>query len=105
MIRLIFLAILASLAIPAAAQQQQCGLTQAVMVQLAMQYGETIVDERDRRDESDPDVVVTWRVWVNASTMTWTLTGTVDDVTCLFAAGRDYAGQTLDDFLKPDPEA
>ena len=42
---------------------------------------------------------ITWIMWVNASTGTWTLTGTQGAITCAFVWGRTYEGQVIADFL------
>lgn len=94
-------ALLALLASPAAAQTT-CGPTPVLMTVLMAQYGEAVVDELDLPSSIDPTVIITWQVWANATTGTWTLTGRNVAMMCVRAAGQNYEGQGVRDLLKID---
>ena len=90
MIRAIALC-LALVASPAGAQQVQCGPVPYIMGALMGSYGEAVVDEHQ-------DAAL-WQLWANAEPGSWTLTATLGITTCIAAAGRGYAGQTVLDLI------
>lgn len=95
---LIFVAALA-VASPVVAQGNCAHVLRATQM-LAGKYGEQIVYEDQQPDPAAPDYMIHWQVWANAETKTWTFTGTHGVTTCIIASGKDYQGQTVDDFLK-----
>lgn len=99
---LIRLSLLLALATPAAAQNVQCGPTPAFIMALMSTYGERVVDEEQLPSALDPSVMITWQVWANAETGSWTFTGATVQVMCLRASGQNYSGQTVRDLLGID---
>lgn len=99
MIRL--LAFLA-LTTPAAAQQIPCAPTPIVIMTLMAHHGEKVVDEERLPSSLDPSVIITWQVWANEETGSWSLTGSNVEVMCLRLSGQNYQGQTVRDLLRID---
>ena len=85
------------LALAAPALAQQCGTEASVKGGLTYKYGETVIEEETRQAENGS--VIQWQIWLNDETGSWSLTGTLNDSTCLMAAGEDYQGQVISDFL------
>ncbi|MGB0854611.1 MAG: hypothetical protein ACPGSI_15055 [Pikeienuella sp.] len=75
-----------------------CGPSLKVLGTLSGKWRETVMETRTLT-QPDTGLEVQWHIWANEETGTWSLTGTHDGITCLFASGRGYAGQTIADFL------
>lgn len=99
---LIRVLLLLALATPAAAQQGPCGPTPIFIMTLMSNYGERVVDEERLPSSLDPSVMITWQVWTNPETRSWTFTGATFQVMCLRASGQNYSGQNVRDLLKID---
>jgi len=64
------------------------------------QYVEVLVDERK---DILAGIKITWYLWANKETGSWTLTISDDTDTCVVKSGMSgYADWTLDNFLKDD---
>ena len=94
-------ALAVSLAVPAVAQQS-CGPRAVVETTLTARYGESVIEERFAEHPAKPGVMITFQIWRNVQTGTWTFTGYADDGgMCAYAFGKRFSGQKLDDFLNP----
>jgi Tfp pilus assembly protein PilE len=92
MIRLALLAVLAAL--PAHAQQAQCGPRADVAAHLTGKFGET------RRGMGIAANNTVMEVWASEATGTWTITVTMPDgATCLVASGQGF--EALAESLPP----
>lgn len=84
-----------------ASAQPRCYPEPSVMMQLEMRYGETLQDEREAPAPDGSGLMIHWQVWASEHSGTWTFLGAANGVACVFGAGGDYDGETVDDFL-PD---
>lgn len=75
-----------------------CGPSLRVVATLSQAYGETAI-ETELAVAPGSAVEVQYSIWLNEQTGTWSFTGTRNGITCLFASGKEYGGQTLADFL------
>lgn len=97
--KLIATALAALLAIPAHAQQRNCAPSLVVIAALEKKYGETNIEEMEAAQPGS-ETVIQWHMWLNEETGSWTLTGTLNGVTCMFAgAPGGYDGETIADFI------
>lgn len=65
----------------------------------AGKHGQTVIESREGPLPDNPDFVVQWSLWLNEDSGVWAVTATANGITCLFAAGGNYSGKTLDDLL------
>ena len=93
-------ALAVSLAAPAWANR--CGPSVAVIQLLTERYGEEVVEMAKRPSREDEPVELTYHLWVNKQTGSWTATVTwPNGLTCIGPSGRDLGQRTLTDFLHP----
>lgn len=93
-------ALAVSLAVPAWANN--CGPSIAVIQLLSGKYGEEVVETTKMPSREAEPVELTYRLWLNAETGTWTATVTwPSGLTCIGPSGRDLGERTLQDFLHP----
>lgn len=98
--RTILAALCALLTATGATAEPKCAPTILAIAALVDRYGESIVDTYSRPHKTEPGVTITYHVWVNAGTGTWTFTGAgPDGFTCLFFHGKRYNGQKARDFF------
>lgn len=80
----------------------KCGPSPQVALNLTLKYGEQRIEAQTAIPPGG-NVAAEWGIWVNPQTGTWSFTGTRNGITCLFAAGNEYNGQSLADFLVGRP--
>ena len=77
--------IAAALAVPAFAQQQNCGLREDVVTALTERFGESV----QNRGISEGGLLV--EMWGNVDSGSWTaLVTTPDSVSCIVASGQGF---------------
>lgn len=62
-------------------------------------HGQIVIEHREGPLPDNPEFIVQWALWLNEKTGIWAVTATANGVTCMFAAGKNYAGQSLDRIL------
>jgi hypothetical protein len=99
-----FAVLLALLALPAHAQQQQCGPRDKMIAQLAEKYGET---QRTMGYVGPPPAITSvMETYANEDTGTWTiLLAKPDGTACMIASGGGWIGDDPVDLGPPGERA
>lgn len=89
---LIVAAFVAVFFVSQAIAQPQCAPRAQVEYVLAGKYGERLQDEQMRDG-------IYLQVWANTESGSWSFVATDGRTSCLFTAGSDYNGETVDDII------
>ena len=75
-----------------------CGNAPGLIRSITVQYGEQVIEESTApyRDVEE----VSWNIWANPATNSWTLTGMVGSSMCVFAFGDNYRDVNIGMFME-----
>ncbi|WP_299830637.1 hypothetical protein [uncultured Roseobacter sp.] len=90
-------------ACPALAREWQCVPSVFALRQHQEIWGQQVIEEQER-PAIGREGTVQYRLWANPETRAWSLSGTLDSMTCYLGGGNDYGSVTISLLLDGQPE-